>query len=152
MEPEEKRVSYSPLVSAWAICLALAFVIALVASIALYRQRRARGHRSVWRAAWLAAASTVAMLAIAWWFGLRENVYVLTTQDLAMMRWRHDAEARSFGLLPSSELVRRGSTDIPLAAKEAAPPILADGWLNGPEPTSDELAGQVVVVDVFDDL
>ncbi|MEX0711784.1 MAG: hypothetical protein WD278_05510 [Pirellulales bacterium] len=32
---------------------------------------------------------------------------------------------------------------------EKAPPLKAAGWLNGPAPTADELAGNLVVVDIW---
>ena len=37
----------------------------------------------------------------------------------------------------------------PLGAGAAAPALLAEGWLNGTAPSESELAGKVIVVDVW---
>ncbi|MDG2385780.1 MAG: hypothetical protein P8N76_29200 [Pirellulaceae bacterium] len=41
------------------------------------------------------------------------------------------------------------SPDAPLAVGETMPPILPEGWLNGPGPSSADLKNKVVVIDIW---
>lgn len=50
--------------------------------------------------------------------------------------------------LPVIWACNSGSTRL-LQPGEKAPPLKAAGWLNGPAPTADELAGNLVVVDIW---
>ena len=78
------------------------------------------------------------MLAAAWWFGLCDSQYELPDAELG----------RLYGSI--SRVPPSGAFAV--AIGDELPALPADGWLNGAAPTLDNLAGRVIVVDIWNEL
>lgn len=134
-------------------CLSFAgLALALAVTVVILR-RRIEGGVQLPPATAAAVGSVClgAMVGTAWWFGLRE---VMPTPDRpAELINKFAAEQEQFQELinGSSLLSGGGAGEVPLAPSEIAPSLEAEGWLNGPPPTNQDLTGRLVVVDAFDD-
>jgi hypothetical protein len=53
-----------------------------------------------------------------------------------------------FGVIAGCGVQLQGNSNL-LGAGDTPPELLAEGWLNGTAPTESELAGKVIVVDVW---
>lgn len=98
-----------------------------------------------------AALAFTAMLTSAWALGLREVMPVptpFTAQARAMMRERDRVYRNGSG--PSVDVIKKSADDVLLPIGHQVPPLEPTGWINGPAPTSDDLAGKVMVIDVWD--
>lgn len=98
------------------------------------------------------SAVAVVAVAAALWLGLREPQPQVTKPDAEFIRQiarHHVEEARRWS---ESKLVHQGWRDVPLAVGTELPELAAEGWLNGPPPTTGDLADRVVVVDVWDEM
>ena len=92
-----------------------------------------------------AALAFTAMLTSAWALGLREVMPVLTpftAQARAMMRERDRVYRNGSG--PSVEVIKKSASDVLLPIGKQVPTLEPTGWINGPAPTSDDLAGKGV--------
>lgn len=116
------------------------------------RRRGWRGPALSKRFAGLATAlALLTMLTAAWAIGLREVIPVpppLDEHALAMMRERDRVYRNGAG--PTVDVIKKSYSDVILPAGKQIPPLQPAGWINGPAPTSDELAGKVMVIDVWD--
>lgn len=84
--------------------------------------------------------ATAAMLTAAWWFGLREPFpAVAADHDYMVKLHEHDV------IIPPSG---RPSLEI----GDLLPDWPVQGWLNGPGPAAHELAGKMIVVDIWNEL
>lgn len=97
--------------------------------------------------------STSAMLACAWWFGLREPspLHPAAPDPEVLRKVREQswgAMLRTMGGRPAPE----GTRQTPLELGAEVPSLMCQGWINGPPPTADELAGHPVVLDVWDEM
>lgn len=91
------------------------------------------------------------MLTAAWALGIRQVIVEPPRFDehtLAMMGERKRVYRNGAG--PSVDVIKKSATDVILPLGKELPPLEPAGWINGPAPTSDELAGNVLVIDVWD--
>ena len=96
--------------------------------------------------------STAAMLLCAWWFGLREpQLRILPPTPEAMRKARGGGNMAPMAQM-SGRPVAEGTPTKPLEAGAELPSLVAQGWINGPPPAADELAGHPAVLDVWDEL
>lgn len=118
--------------------LAIVISIALCIATAGLLLRR-RGHRwlSLSRRAALCGVGLTsgAMLVGAWWFVVRETP-VAVSANLSAIR--------------PTPIRYMNTSRLEVAQGDPAPPIDARGWINGPPPDG-LFAGQVLVIDIFDD-
>jgi hypothetical protein len=77
------------------------------------------------------------MLAAAWWFGLREPYPSLAEMNMLSGR---------AGMPPPP-----GGT-LPVAVGDELPHWAVKGWINGKPPEESDLAGKVIVVDIWNEL
>ena len=99
------------------------------------------------------AGVAVVTVAVATWLGLREPLPPQPSgpppEFVRQITENVRAEAKRW---TDSKLVHEGWRDVPLAVGSELPSLVADGWLNGPPPTADDLLDHVVVVDVWDEM
>ncbi|HEV3006039.1 MAG TPA: TlpA disulfide reductase family protein, partial [Pirellulales bacterium] len=99
------------------------------------------------------SAAAAATVACAMWFGLREppppEPIPPDPEVIRRIEESNRVEAKRW---TESKLVHEGWRDVPLAVGSELPDLVAEGWLNGPPPNVDDLAGKVVVVDVWDEM
>lgn len=95
--------------------------------------------------------ASLTMLTAAWAVGWREVIVVPPRFDehtLAMIRERERVYRNGAG--PTVEVIKKSASDTLLPIGKELPPLEPAGWINGPAPTGDELAGNVLVIDVWD--
>jgi hypothetical protein len=116
-----------PLAAAWSGC---ALAARRMLKTTRYLRRGDYGRRSLSgrNAAFITLLAAGVMLGASWWFGLR------------------DAEFE----VPDSEL--SGFFQLPIAVGDELPSMTAGGWVNGGSPSLDDLAGKVIVVDIWNEL
>lgn len=135
------NLSFSqPLAAGCSVC-ALAGVATLAAG--LYLRRGGYGQRSVSArgAASIMALVAGVMLATAWWFGLHEVEGTVAAPPPGAAVARLDGSSSP----PPNEAL-----SIEIGAE--LPSLKVDGWLNGTTPTLQQLAGKVIVVDIWNEL
>lgn len=84
------------------------------------------------------ALATGAILAVAWWIGLREPDTTISPEDDL-------ARERGTNLSPA------GGT-LAISIGDRWPRWRVAGWLNGSPPSEPELTGKVIVADIWNDL
>lgn len=104
-------------------------------------------------AAVLTMFSTFAMLACAWWFGLREDwrsEYISVPPSPEFIRAQQAAHA-NYRVFPNSNSRMHGpqGAERPLGKGSRLPLLDVSGWLNG-RVSQEILAGKVLVIDVWD--
>jgi hypothetical protein len=96
--------------------------------------------------------STVVMLACAWWFVLREPLPSFSPPDPEVIRKARGGDSMAPMAKMRGRPAPEGTRKKLLEAGAELPSLGAQGWLNGPPPIADDLAGHLVVLDVWDDL
>lgn len=114
--------------------------------------RPARGQLS-WQTVTLAClGATAVMFVCAWWFVLREPLPSIAPPDPEVIREARGGDVMAPMARMSGRPAPEGTRKKPLEAGAELPSLVAQGWFNGPPPTADDLAGNIVVLDVWDEL
>lgn len=106
-------------------------------------------------AAAICAASAGMMAGGGWWFRLRESASpapasAAPSEEFMQAQKTMHASFQTYQNA-NSKMHQRGGIEVPLSKGSELPPLEASGWLNE-APAADQIAGKVLVIDVWDGL